>query len=107
MSPAFSLRVSLRIESAFRSARAVVTNVTPWGSVSSPSVGGSISRRSVASWIADYPDGDNFMQLLYGANNHHIIEGIYKGFARAMREAVELDPRKGGAIPSTKGVLGG
>ena len=47
------------------------------------------------------------IECLYGQNNHHIIEGIYKGFARAMRQAVELDPRKGGAIPSTKGVLGG
>ncbi len=47
------------------------------------------------------------VELLYGENNHHIIEGIYKGFARAMRQAVELDLRKGGAIPSTKGVLGG
>ena len=47
------------------------------------------------------------IELLYGTNNHHIIEGIFKGFARAMRTAVELDPRKGGAIPSTKGVLGG
>ncbi len=46
------------------------------------------------------------IELLYGENNHHIIEGIFKGFARAMRQAVELDPRKGGAIPSTKGVLG-
>ncbi|OCC23659.1 imidazoleglycerol-phosphate dehydratase [Croceicoccus estronivorus] len=47
------------------------------------------------------------IELLYGQNNHHIIEGIYKGFARAMRQAVELDPRKGGAVPSTKGQLGG
>jgi len=46
------------------------------------------------------------VELLYGQNNHHIIEGIFKGFARAMRQAVELDPRKDGAIPSTKGVLG-
>ena len=46
------------------------------------------------------------IELLYGANNHHIVEAIYKGFARAMRQAVELDPRKGDAIPSTKGVLG-
>lgn len=46
------------------------------------------------------------IELLYGSNNHHICEGIYKGFARAMRSAVELDPRKGGAIPSTKGILG-
>lgn len=47
------------------------------------------------------------MELLYGTNNHHICEGLFKGFARAMRTAVELDPRKGGAIPSTKGILGG
>ena len=47
------------------------------------------------------------IELLYGQNNHHIIEGIFKGFARAMRQAVELDPRKGGAVPSTKGQLGG
>lgn len=46
-------------------------------------------------------------QVLYGANNHHICEGLYKGFARAMRQAVELDARKGGAVPSTKGQLGG
>ena len=47
------------------------------------------------------------VELLYGANNHHIAEGIFKGFARAMRQAVTLDPRKGDAIPSTKGQLGG
>ena len=47
------------------------------------------------------------VELLYGQNNHHICEAIYKGFARAMRAAVEVDPRKGGAIPSTKGQLGG
>jgi imidazoleglycerol-phosphate dehydratase len=47
------------------------------------------------------------VEQLYGENNHHICEGIYKGFARAMRQAVTLDPRKAGAIPSTKGRLGG
>lgn len=47
------------------------------------------------------------VQLLYGQNNHHVCEAIFKGFARAMRQAVELDPRKGGAVPSTKGQLGG
>ncbi len=47
------------------------------------------------------------IELLYGQNNHHICESIYKGFARAMRSAVEIDPRKGGAVPSTKGQLGG
>ena len=47
------------------------------------------------------------VELLHGSNNHHICEAIYKGFARAMRAAGEVDPRKGGAIPSTKGQLGG
>ena len=47
------------------------------------------------------------IQLLYGQNNHHVCEAIYKGFARAMRQAVELDARKGGMVPSTKGQLGG
>ena len=47
------------------------------------------------------------IELLYGENNHHICEAIFKGFARAMRAAVEIDPRKGGAVPSTKGQLGG
>jgi imidazoleglycerol-phosphate dehydratase len=47
------------------------------------------------------------IELLYGTNNHHICEAIFKGFARAMRTAVELDARKGDAVPSTKGQLGG
>ena len=46
------------------------------------------------------------VEQLYGQNNHHIIEGVFKGLARALRAAVELDPRKAGAVPSTKGLLG-
>lgn len=40
----------------------------------------------------------------YGRNSHHIIEAIFKATARALRQAVELDPR-GVGVPSTKGVL--
>jgi imidazoleglycerol-phosphate dehydratase len=47
------------------------------------------------------------VELLYGANNHHICEAIFKGFARAVRQAVSLDPRRAGAVPSTKGTLSG
>ena len=47
------------------------------------------------------------LECLYGVNNHHIVEGCYKALARAMRSAVEVDPRKDGAIPSTKGTVGG
>ncbi len=43
----------------------------------------------------------------YGENNHHIVESCFKGLARALRQAVEIDPRKADAVPSTKGVLGG
>ncbi|MGE0735816.1 MAG: imidazoleglycerol-phosphate dehydratase HisB [Alphaproteobacteria bacterium] len=47
------------------------------------------------------------VENIYGENNHHIIESSFKGLARALRHAVEIDPRKADAIPSTKGVLGG
>ncbi|HEX7822129.1 MAG TPA: imidazoleglycerol-phosphate dehydratase HisB [Sphingobium sp.] len=47
------------------------------------------------------------VELLYGSNNHHIVESAYKALARALRTAVGIDPRKGDAIPSTKGTLGG
>jgi len=45
------------------------------------------------------------VETLYGKNNHHMIESAFKGLARALRAAVEIDPRKADAIPSTKGVL--
>ena len=47
------------------------------------------------------------VENLYGSNNHHIVESCYKGLARALRIAVEIDPRKADSIPSTKGTLGG
>ena len=47
------------------------------------------------------------VELLYGQNNHHICESIFKGFARALRQAVSLDPRRAEAVPSTKGSLSG
>ena len=43
----------------------------------------------------------------YGVNNHHIVESCYKGLARALRVAIDIDPRKSDEIPSTKGTLGG
>jgi imidazoleglycerol-phosphate dehydratase len=47
------------------------------------------------------------VENLYGENSHHIVESCFKGLARALRQAVEIDPRKADAVPSTKGVLGG
>ena len=47
------------------------------------------------------------VETLYGENNHHMVESCYKGLARALRVAVEIDPRRRDDVPSTKGVLGG
>ncbi|OGL63232.1 MAG: imidazoleglycerol-phosphate dehydratase [Candidatus Tectomicrobia bacterium RIFCSPLOWO2_12_FULL_69_37] len=47
---------------------------------------------------------DLHMEILYGENSHHMVEAAFKGFARALRRAVERDPR-GTGVPSTKGVL--
>jgi imidazoleglycerol-phosphate dehydratase len=43
--------------------------------------------------------------VLRGRSDHHKIEAIFKATARALRDAVEIDPRNQGAIPSTKGIL--
>ena len=45
------------------------------------------------------------VETLYGVNSHHIAETCFKAVARALRDALETDPRKAEAIPSTKGAL--
>lgn len=45
------------------------------------------------------------IRQLAGENTHHVIEGMFKAVARAMRQACEPDPRMGDALPSTKGML--
>ena len=45
------------------------------------------------------------IRQLDGVNSHHIVEACFKAFARALRMAVEPDPRRGGGVPSSKGVL--
>ncbi|MCZ8041935.1 MAG: imidazoleglycerol-phosphate dehydratase HisB [Beijerinckiaceae bacterium] len=45
------------------------------------------------------------VETLYGDNAHHIAESCFKGLARALRHALEVDPREGGRVPSTKGAL--
>jgi imidazoleglycerol-phosphate dehydratase len=44
-------------------------------------------------------------EALYGTNNHHIAEGLFKALARALKQAVAIDPRQAGSVPSTKGTL--
>jgi imidazoleglycerol-phosphate dehydratase len=45
------------------------------------------------------------IETLYGANSHHIAESCFKGVARALKDAISVDPRQGLRVPSTKGAL--
>ncbi len=45
------------------------------------------------------------VEVFYGRDGHHIAESIFKGIAHALRQAVTLDPRAAGIVPSTKGML--
>jgi imidazoleglycerol-phosphate dehydratase len=86
-----------------------------------------ISGRPLTVWAADLPEvsiagfdaelAEEFfravannskltlhLQVLYGSNAHHMIEAAFKAFARALREAVSVDPGESG-VPSTKGTL--
>ncbi|MER3421324.1 MAG: imidazoleglycerol-phosphate dehydratase, partial [Chloroflexota bacterium] len=47
------------------------------------------------------------VRLLAGRNDHHRAEAVFKALARALGAATRIDARLGGAVPSTKGVLGG
>jgi imidazoleglycerol-phosphate dehydratase len=47
------------------------------------------------------------VETLYGSNDHHVAESCFKGLARALRQAVSIDPRAANEVPSTKGSLGG
>jgi imidazoleglycerol-phosphate dehydratase len=57
-------------------------------------------------WRAVSSNGALALHIIchYGRNTHHIVEGIFKAAARALRQAVEIDPRVSG-VPSTKGIL--
>jgi imidazoleglycerol-phosphate dehydratase len=69
---------------------------------------GEMDTELFPHWFASFAQTAGItlhIETLYGDNNHHIAESMYKALARALRQAVEIDPRKGDAIPSTKGVL--
>lgn len=69
---------------------------------------GEMDTELFPHWFASFAQTAGItlhLETLYGENNHHIAESSYKALARALRQAVEIDPRKGDAIPSTKGVL--
>lgn len=70
---------------------------------------GEMDTELFKEWFQAFAQGAGLtlhVENIYGENNHHIVESCYKGVARALRQAVELDPRKLGQVPSTKGTLG-
>lgn len=69
---------------------------------------GEMDTEMFPHWFASFAQTAGItlhIETLYGENNHHIAESMYKALARALRQGIEIDPRKGDAIPSTKGVL--
>ena len=71
---------------------------------------GSFDTELVQEWFQAFAVHSGItlhVETLYGDNNHHIVESSFKALARALRQAIEIDPRKSDAIPSTKGTLGG
>ncbi len=69
---------------------------------------GEMDTELFPHWFASFAQAAGItlhLETLYGSNNHHIAESGYKALARALRAGVAIDPRKGDAIPSTKGVL--
>lgn len=73
----------------------------------SPTVGG-LPVTLVAHFIESFAVASRanvHARVPYGRNSHHKAEALFKAFGRALAVAVGLDPRRGGAIPSTKGTL--
>ena len=71
---------------------------------------GDMDTELFREWFQAFAQGAGLtlhVENLYGRNSHHIAESCFKGLARALRQAVAVDPRQAQSVPSTKGVLGG
>ena len=69
---------------------------------------GEMDTELIKHWFHSFAQAAGItlhVETLHGDNNHHIAESTFKGLARALRTAIEIDARKADAIPSTKGVL--
>jgi len=69
---------------------------------------GNMDTELFKEWFAAFAQNAGLtlhVETLYGENNHHIVESCFKALARALRQALEIDPRKADTVPSTKGAL--
>jgi imidazoleglycerol-phosphate dehydratase len=70
---------------------------------------GEMDTELFSHWFASFAQTAGItlhLETLYGENNHHIAESLFKALARALRAAIIIDPRVADAVPSTKGILG-
>jgi imidazoleglycerol-phosphate dehydratase len=83
----------------------------PYASVQLPFIRdlvGELPTENVAHLLESFAQEGRFnlhVRVLSGDNDHHIAEAVFKALARCLRAAVAIDPRLGGAVPSTKDVL--
>ena len=71
---------------------------------------GTFDTELVREWFQAFAMNSGItlhIENAYGENAHHIAETCFKALARALRMAIEIDPRQAGVIPSTKGTLAG
>jgi imidazoleglycerol-phosphate dehydratase len=71
---------------------------------------GSFDTELVREWFQAFAMNAGLtvhVETFYGSNDHHVAESCFKGLARALRDAVAIDPRAAHEVPSTKGRLGG
>ncbi|MEO1206871.1 MAG: imidazoleglycerol-phosphate dehydratase HisB [Pseudomonadota bacterium] len=81
-----------------------------WNTAFSANKVGDMDTELFREWFQAFAQNAGMtihIETLYGANNHHIAETCFKALARALRQAVAMDPRQGGRVPSTKGTLSG
>jgi imidazoleglycerol-phosphate dehydratase len=79
-----------------------------WGVVFPTQKVGEFDTELFKEWFRAFAQASGatlHVDNLKGENSHHIVETCFKGLARALRAAVEIDPRKADAVPSTKGAL--
>ncbi|QJQ31680.1 imidazoleglycerol-phosphate dehydratase HisB [Sphingomonas lacunae] len=71
---------------------------------------GEMDTELFSHWFGSFAQAAGItlhLETLYGENNHHIAESLFKALARALRSAIAIDPRVANAVPSTKGILAG
>jgi imidazoleglycerol-phosphate dehydratase len=71
---------------------------------------GTFDTELVREWFQAFAMNSGItlhIENAYGENAHHIAESCFKALARVLREAIEIDPRQAGVVPSTKGTLAG